>query len=267
MTTGMNNTIWWGIFEIVPEASVRWEIGPLRFSVRHKAQEWQVCQTNDGQAESDEISCHITPGESLEAEGATPERYLFTRTQDTLQVSPCLADRPVIVRPANPFRVQPGQEATIFVSSPLWVRLEVHEPRNKLGEFPIQRPSDTWFGPSTLEGELCYASRTQGRLSLEELPQRPHRAVTPVTIRNLGAEALLLERLSLPVPFLSLYSTDEGNLWTEGVTMVREADTDIAGITIAEHVPPQAAATHRVAEPRKKAEKNMLMRAFGALLR
>ena len=55
----------------------------------------------------------------------------------------------------------------IYVSTPLWVRVDVHDPPQFLQEIPVIRPSDTWFGPSTREGELGYAGRTHGRLNFE----------------------------------------------------------------------------------------------------
>jgi len=261
-----NNPVWWGTFTVAAEESLLWEIGAMRLSVLRKSQEWQVAQTGYGFSETDDVTCRIARGERIADDAAMPERFIFTKTAETLRVMPQLADRPVIVRPAGAMRVLSGQETTIYVSSPLWVHIDVHEPPVALGDFPIQRPSDTWFGPSTLEGELCYAGSTQGRLRLDELPQRPHRAFTPVSIVNHSADPLLLERLSLPVPFLSLYSSEGGTLWTNGVTMRRESDTDIAEITISETPPPTEYVTHRLTGPRKKAEKNMLIRAFGALL-
>ena len=87
-----------------------------------------------------------------------------------------------------------------------------------------------------------------------------------MSIVNNSDEPLLLERLSLPVPFLSLYSSEGGTLWTNGVTMCRESDTDIAEITVSEAPPPTEYITHRLTGPRRIAEKNMFIRAFGALL-
>jgi hypothetical protein len=265
MTTTTNN-VWWGTFTAAEEESLLWEIGEMRLSILRRAQEWQVTQTGCDFTETEDVASRMASGGLIAGDIAKPERFIFTKTGATLRVMPQLADRPVIVRPADALHVLAGQETTLFVSSPLWMHIEVHDSAVTLGDFPIQRPSDTWFGPSTLVGELCYASSTQGRLRLDELPPRPHRAVTPVSIVNHSAEPLLLERLSLPVPFLSLYASERGILWTNGVTMRRSNDTDLAEITVSEAPPPTEYATHRLTGPRKKAEKNMLMRAFGALL-
>jgi hypothetical protein len=155
----------------------------------------------------------------------------------------------------------------VFVSSPLWVRIEVGDPPVKLQEIPIVRPSDTWFGPTTMEGELCYASRTYARLNLENIPVRVHRAITQIIIDNKADTQLLVERLNLPVPFLSLFEASNGFLWTEAVAMIRTRDTGMAAFQIGKRPPEEASAAKLVSEPREKPDQNMVIRAFGALFR
>src|SRR5439155_1571474 len=84
------------------------------------------------------------------------------------------------------------------------------------------RLSDTWYGPNTREGELCYSSKTFCRTHLADLPLRPHRVLTPVSIQNNAKDPLLLEQLSLPLPYLSTYVDENGSLWTEEITVVNE---------------------------------------------
>lgn len=100
-----------------------------------------------------------------------------------LKLVPIMADRLVVSRPKSPFRILPGQHATLFVSTPAWVRIALGNGK-ALAELPLFRPSDTWFGPSTLVGELGYAARTHCRLDVCDVPFRPHRAVTPLRVEN-----------------------------------------------------------------------------------
>ena len=72
---------------------------------------------------------------------------------------------------------------TIYVSSPVWIRLETAT-GTLLDELPTIRQSDTWHGPNTREGELCYASRTFCRTNIDALPIRQNRALSPVIIYN-----------------------------------------------------------------------------------
>jgi hypothetical protein len=104
-------------------------------------------------------------------------------------------------------------------------------------------------------------------LSLENVPVRVHRAVTRVTIQNEADSQLLIERLSLPAPYLSLFETSDGLLWTEAVTMVRSRDTDMVNLQIETTLPQEAKSGKLIGEPRLKPEQNMVVRAFGALFR
>ena len=130
---------------------------------------------------------------------------------------------------------------------------------------PIYRPSDTWFGPSTREGELCYGSQTNCLLHLDELPFRPHRAITPVMVKNKAETALLIERMSLPVNYLSLFHASSGQLWTQTITMERREEENVATLQLAKGLPSQAGRAMPVCGPRLKSDKRVLMRALTAL--
>jgi hypothetical protein len=261
--------IWWGSFNFVEGQTGVWQIGPLRLAVQRLQREWQIAYQQNPHFQEDiqDWKLDLQAPAIDEADYASVTRYLFDRTPETLHVMPVLADRPVITRPVMPFSASAGKTVTFFVSTPLWVSITVNDPPQKLQEIPIQRPSDTWFGPSTLEGELCYASRTYGRINLENVPMRWHRAVTKVFIDNRVNNPLLVERLSLPVPYLSLYATADGSLWTQSVTMVRTRDTGMATLQVRDDLPEEAKDARRVGGPRQTPEKNMIFRAFGSLFR
>jgi hypothetical protein len=258
---------WWGRFSVDEGQTSQWQIGPLKLAVQRLLNEWQLAY------ERDEIMIEEANGWQLDQTAldvnslgyAQTERYTFGQTSSTLWVLPALADRPVVTRPWTPFYVTAGEETVMFVSSPLWVRIAVDDPPKILQEIPIRRPSDTWFGPSTMEGELCYASRTHGRLNFENVALQPQRAIIEVIIRNRADTTLLVERLSLPVPYLSLFETPEGLLWTESVTMVRTRDTGMATFDLVSRPPVQAGQAKLVSEPRQTPSRNMVIRAFGAL--
>jgi len=167
----------------------------------------------------------------------------------------------VLLRPPLESRQQPHHPLLVHTAD----QYEVHDPPVLLREIPIQLLSDTWFGPSTREGELAYASQTSARLLLENLPRRSNRAVTPVSFRNRAESALFLERLSLPVPYLPLYAVENEFLWTPCVTLDRESNTELVKLQIEEKPPVQAKHPRRVCEPREVVEKGMLVRAFSAL--
>ncbi len=259
---------WWGEFTLEENATALWELGPLRLAVQRLSKEWRLMyeQIELSTDEDDRWSHRIVSGTET-PEYREIERHIFRGTDDALLILPALADRPVVTRPIVPFTVPAEEETTIFVSTPLWVQIQVCREPLTLQTIPIQRPSDTWFGPSTLEGEMCYASRTFGRLNLSEIPLLQHRALTRVLIRNNAEGALLVERLNLPVPFLSLFATDEGRLWTEAVTMIRERDSSQADMQIQKSPPEEAARASLVAAPRNEVSGILSIRAFGAIFR
>jgi len=257
-------TGWWGEFRFSAGETMVWCIGPLRLAVRRARQEWQLTYDWLAVAEG-EVACSITPTAEDFPAYEHQERYVFRETGEGLLIRPTLADRPVISRPVTPFHLPAGEEATLFVSSPVWLHLAVAKPARDLAEIPIQRPSDTWFGPSTRVGQLCYDSRTAGRLHLEEVPQRPHRAVTRVVIRNEGSDALRLERLSLPAPYLAVFEADDGLLWTTPVTLVRAQSGEMGTVKIHERPPQEARGAKRLSPPREKPGQGSLVRALSAL--
>jgi hypothetical protein len=260
-----DSTVWWGKTEFVPGQMRRWHVGPSTFWIVRLEFEWrlhQVERSNDRDAEVEVAA--ICPPEDV-AEGASLDRFAVSSSGTTLSVTPLLADRPVVIRPETPLYVPSGEDVTLYVSTPLWLKLAAEDPALQLAERPVQRPSDTWFGPSTLVGELCYASRTSGRLRLSELPQRPHRAVTPVRIRNLAKDALLLQRVKVPVQYLTLYQSQTGGLWTQTATLVREQDGDLAALQLGRRAPGEATAAKQVSPPRQQAEAHLALRAFSRL--
>lgn len=269
MTTGSatgDASRWWGELEIPAEAWRRWRIGPLSFWIRRLESEWRLAwQEEAGDEELDAPEVNL-PASEAPPESATRERVASHGLGERLIVSPQLADRPVVVRPETRFRLVPGGEVELYVCTPLWVRLETSEPRRLLLDVPTRRPSDSWFGPSTTEGELCYAGRVAVRLHSDNLPASPHRAMTQVRLSNRAADDLLLERLNLPVPNLALFADAGGRLWTQTVSVERGADGELAEVVIADGPPPEAAAAERFAEPRIAMSRNVFSRALGALL-
>lgn len=257
--------IWWGDYAMSEGEALQWLIGPFRLQVERRALEWRVAHRQEGDVEADALEVAHPMGRDQMDESASLARYVFSHTSERLRLAPMLADRPVVTRPLQPFHILPGETVTIYVSSPVWLRMDVGEANRSLLETPLQRPSDTWFGPSTQLGQLCYASQTHCRLYLDEMPIRPHRAVTPVCIRNRARNTLVLERLNLPVDYLALYGTPDGLLWTQGLTMHRESDLDLASVDIDKRPPEQAAGQPLLAPPRQRADRGVLTWALSAL--
>jgi hypothetical protein len=260
-----NSEVWWGDYLFDSDASVQWEFATLRIAVQRLPHEWLVAY-DTFEKENEEDGWHVAYGDFDLTQGqfAHISRYVFQDTTERLTVLPSLADRTVVSRPYTPFTVPAGEATTIYVGTPLWFTMASGSLQDMF-EIPIQRPSDTWFGASTQEGELGYASRTYGRLNLENINISPYAAVTEVHIHNGSEESLLVERLNLPVPFLSLFETEEGDLWTEAVTVEQTEGTSLAKFHIKKAPLAAENGAKLIARPRQDPQKGMLIRAFGAL--
>jgi hypothetical protein len=235
----------------------------MRLALARGRREWSVEYRRNAEPRDARIfECPTTS--VLDGPAVTRNRYAFAETPETFWVRPALADRAVVVYPEDPFHVTAGESITLFCSTPLWIRVEVGASRLALLETPIEQPPDTWIGPSTREGELCYATQTAARLERESLPRHPHRALTELRIRNGASDTLRLERVNLAVPYLSLHADRNGGLWTEAVALERTSSATIGRLEIGH--PPVPSEVETITPPRVKAEPGgILVRAFSAL--
>lgn len=255
---------WWGAFSVPQNQSALWRVGPMDLHIRHVRQEWHVAHecVREPLDRTLEMSIQESPPSSNGQ--LVFSRFAFRETSGDLQLSPVLPDRAVVIRPEAPLYVPAKEEVRLYVSLPLWVRVEAGQPAKYLQEIPIYRPSDTWFGRSMIKGELCYASWTSARLHVEDVPLRPHRAVSPVLIRNDAKDPLFLERLNLTAHYLSLYVTPEGYLWTQGMILEREADGERVQARFEKTAPAAAAGAVPFCGPRVAPDENLFKRAMDA---
>lgn len=253
----MNKT-WWGEYSPNSTEINHWQIGPSQLWITQYPQEWRVShhQTDDVQT----LLKQIVKAKTIH-EAALVQRFSFKKAPNPLKLLPALADRAMVVKPEEPFYVQAKEEVTIYVDSALWFQITVGQ-GVKLCEMPSHRPSDTWFGPSMIDGELCYANRTAARLRLEDLHLQDHRAITILKLHNDAKDALLLERLRLPVQNLHLYLDAQNRIWTQAVTLVRTESGGLAELKLGKGAPVEAGKVERLADAREKPEKNQVVRAF-----
>ncbi len=259
---------WWGSYEIPVAMGGRWRIGPSEFLVRRTEREWRILRPAQDDPESLGVEVDVPVEVDEEIPGAEVVRFGFRDTKPKLTLRPLTADRAVVVNPRDPFELPPREEATLYVGISLWAGLFTGGEHGKqLIEFPLQRPSDTWFGPSPREGELCYAGRIKAHLQLQRLTGAPHRAVSVVRIRNRASSGLSLQKLRIPMPTMSLFADADGRLWTEAVTMERMQEGDHAVLKLGRGAPEQAGPATPVSGPRVHSDKGLLFRAFGSVLK
>lgn len=273
-------TPWWGTYALDEETGGRWDIGPSTVWMYRGTRDWRVVhRPSDGATDTDPMLSRSAvtlpvPADEMDdlltAEDPLLDtrRYGVQQTTEPVALRPALADRPVVSRPEHSLSVPPGEAVTLYLSSALWVRVVLADSDRRLCELPSHRMSDTWFGPSTREGTLCYATRTAGRLRLDRLPLRLHRAVTPLRVRNQADEPLALERVQLPAPHLTLFRGANDMLWTNAVSMRHTAAIEGADVSVEDGPPEAAPDADRVQEPRETDQRGLFtstFSAFGAL--
>jgi hypothetical protein len=253
---------WWGEFEFKSHARRCWRLGPLRLWVTRLTNEWQVahCYSDDP---FDETIAQIEDDEPP----ATAElrRYLFSSGGRTLRLLPRVPDRPFVTRPEMPVIIAGHEQATLYTASPLWIELAAGDPLRVFANVPVWRASSTWFGEDTLEGTLCYATRTRARLDPSGLRRGP-RIATAVLVSNDHVEPLQVERLALPLPQMSVFRAHDGRLWTEAATIAYDPAAK-APAKIAYKPPDEAGPTVKVSGPREDPRANLLARALSAVVR
>lgn len=256
---------WWGTYRIPIGSAGRWRIGPMTICIERLREEWRISAEMDENIEDPTASVELPAdcGDLLQRAKVT--RFGVSGRAETITLTPMLADRPIVTKPEKPFYISAHESVIVYVGSPIWVRIEFGDPPVMLGDFPIIRPSDTWFGPNTYIGELCYAGRTACRLQLTDLPIRAHRAVTAVTVENRSSAPLLLEHMKLPVLYLSLFHSKSGVFWTRDIKFRHEAGAELASLRYGARVPAHAGDAVQVSAPRQEVEENFAMRVFSSL--
>jgi hypothetical protein len=256
---------WWGRFDIPVGETRHFRIGSCALWIERRPRELRVTRKQypdplDAALVVDSASEPLPLGDEVDA-----QRYASSGRTTRIALHPMLADRPVVVRTAEPFHVLGDDEAMLYLTTPLWIRMSAGELDKQLFDLPAQRPSDTWFGRNTRDGQLCYAGTTTARLDLQELVRRPNRAVTQVRIVNQARTPLPLDRISLPAPALSLHAGADHRLWTEPVEVTRELDGVIRGVSIV-RLSVAEGAPMPLSGPRDDDPGNLFLRAFKALL-
>jgi hypothetical protein len=281
--------VWWGDFVLAAGQVGQWRLGPLSVWVERRPCEWLLATTTSGWSHDPTIglACPLqTVSERSDDEsvlepsahawpaGTAVERKLGCRPDDRLLVSPALADRQVVARPEGLSQVLAGSEVVLYVSTPLWFRLDVvsadgSRPPQRLFERAVIRPADTWFGSDTRHGELCYGVHTPAGLALDEVPNSPARAITRLTITNRAADDLELKRVALPAPNLSLWfdlEHPQRGIFTSSVNLDRSGDGVTTRVQVDPGPPADVVRPQSVAQARSSRSDSFLSRAMSAIL-
>lgn len=249
--SALSSLQWWGEHVFALGQTRSWQLGCLWLSITRDRQEWRLEYHQPKRLGAYRLSWRVLAQDEQLPEPVKLERYLFAETQASLTLLPRLADRSMVVKPINPIFIPAGQQGQLYVSTPLWLTAVTTAQASPLFDLPIIRPSDTWFGPDTLKGEICYATPVFGRTELADLPVSGLWAVTPIHFRNRSSQQLQLDRMNLPVDALPLFqSLSNGQLWTSEIEVTQESHIRPPKVRIHQHTPQPAGQVKFINPPR-----------------
>ena len=229
---------WCAVHPIPVGGAWRWTLGPLTLYAENRPSEWRLTWKADRDPTLEGGTHGAIDPATIPTE-AQAARFTSHHDEVALQLVPALADRPVVIRPDTAFWLLGGERVDLFASTPVWIGVRAGESGRALNELPSFRPSDTWFGPNTREGELAYSSKTRARLDREPRVH-PFRAATRITVINHDADPLRIERVKVPVPNLALYLDQDGTFWTSPISLERTEGGAVGRLQVLDGPPADA---------------------------
>lgn len=265
---------WWGRHGLALDQTDFWQIGPLKLWLNSTPAKLAVSWAHSGDVLDTHVRNLPSAQQQLEQNIVAPNDTHTVITafansgRNEIVFTPVLPDRPIVLRLRDSIRVLPGESVTLYMVAPLVIRLESTQSSKLITEIPTFRLSDTWFGPLSTLGGLCYASATPAYLDLREVPLRAHCAITAVTVKNAGIDSLKLDRINIPFPRLSLFYSQRSGFWTDRMTFERNSDNEMAYVKLDRQPPAEASPTQFVTGPRQPtAEHSSVTRAFSAIFK
>ena len=236
MEQSCENKIWTSVQ--VSEEVRFFQIGPLRLWYKFCGKElWTTCDRK-----GEELCLEDT----LIPENATWSRWALNEKTESLQFKPTFPDRAITIKPESHLRVAPGAQITVYTRIPIWLRIE--REKSILSEIPIVILSKTYFGTYT-RGEQCYWISSGIRSSIKADALRPFLAICPLDITNDSKEELLIGKICLRVPELSLYLS-ENQLWASKTYINFRGSNDISRIVIEKNDPKEIEKAQFISGPR-----------------
>jgi hypothetical protein len=193
-------------------------------------------------------------------------RWVVDKETHQVRLTPCLPNRPVVVRTESPVKISVGKDAVFYVSFPIWLKVEAGDDELiALCDVPSAVRSNTWFG-DTMAGELCYSLITRARRQIEDADHPVYKALCPVRILNASGDRLDVERFCLHVEHLSLFQ-GTSLLWTNEVTITFQGEDQISKIDYARQKPKLDAGLQLMTAPRTPLKDTLLKRSLGSFVR
>ncbi|BCE01515.1 hypothetical protein [Marinicellulosiphila megalodicopiae] len=260
--TDDSHSNWWEQNTLEIGEMCQIQLGDICLKLSRHLNEWH-CSYDYSESESDIKFCKMQFEQSQMESNL--KRLANVATHGTFMIKPMVSDKPFVIQPTSPIHLFANESTTIYMSSIIWLQICIGESLQEWFSVPVQIPMETWVGENTMVGELCYASKTAGRLQLELLPKRVFRVITPVTIINKGTDILLIDKINLPLPYLSVFSDQFDNFWTESISITRNVNLQAAKLEIENYKKSDTQQLVLVTSPRKSQQSNQFIKTVHQL--
>ena len=236
MQTHLDNN-WWGSFPLAENAFISWHVGDRAIAIQRLSNEYRVWDVQTAVDTRTNPTVDVKNADSLLAftnnnpnlnslTEVDSQRFLTQHTKLSLNVKPMMPDRAVVIKPKIPISILPKESISLYAHIPLWgafLHVESDENSEKtIIDIPIARPSDSWFGSSTMEGELCYAIDSDAYTNQHTIEHSLMFAVTQIEIDNQSDSPLLVRRIKVPTTNLCLYQDSSGQLYSDNLVVINE---------------------------------------------
>ena len=243
----------WSVYNIESDQIYQCRIGEANLWIKRDGKEIYIATSHDknidGQNKSD------IPEDLKWA------RFVIKEEPISIELSPAMPDRPLVVKPEASFYLTSGTKRTIHVRIPIWVCISIAaKTKIKLVEIPSVILSNTWFG-DLIDGELCYWLTSGARSKIEPDPARPYLAICPLTIQNESDENLFVEKFIVRAENSSLFIHND-QLYTDEILISFKGKDDISSITFKGKPKTEILGASKIADPRKKQSKKILAKTF-----
>lgn len=248
----------WGEHDLSDEKMCSFSIGDLQFWCQRIKSEIRLAHSRRSADEANETESENPP------ENITWSRWALKKEYAKIRISPIFPDRPIVVKPESPFKINLKAQAKIYIRVPIWIKIELtNRDSTVLFELPTVTLSNTWFG-SFADGELCYWISSGTRLEIEPDPDRPYLAICPIVLFNYSESDLKVEKICLRVSNLSLFF-DETQLWADETTITYKGEDATSQIDFSGKSPSEALKAGLLCPPRIPAKKGLVAQTFASL--
>ncbi len=235
-----------------------WHIGEYMFYVKGEGKAFKVLN------EKAENACSNT-FEILTNNIFAPEKpwksFISGKT-DSVLLLPSMPDRPIVIKTEHDLQILPGKSVVLYALIPLWVKLYsgTESDQNLLVHLPVVDLSSTWFG-ETDDGVLSYSLYNPVLFAIDGFDWCDYEALCPIKIINDSNQVLKLERLSLDVSHLKIFS-DLGKLVTNEVHFKYKGEVNASDINFAKTAPNFMKEAKLLVREHDPSSKNIIRKGF-----